>query len=66
MIAMQVSTLYSAFIHVPFELIYSSQGLTIYFAVLHGLHIQRERNNAIELATTDDVVISRYNRKNDF
>ncbi|KAG4066376.1 hypothetical protein HA402_000600 [Bradysia odoriphaga] len=37
-----------------------TQGITIYFAVLHGLHIQRERNNAIELATTaDDVIMSR-------
>lgn len=67
-IAMQVrSSTFSFRFFFFVKLILLIQGLTIYFAVLHGLRIQRDRNNAIELATIDDdVVISRYKRKNGF
>ncbi|KAJ6640709.1 hypothetical protein Bhyg_05641 [Pseudolycoriella hygida] len=42
----------------------ASQGITVYFSVVHRLNIQKQRDIAIELATIEDeLVISRYNRK---
>jgi len=43
------------------------QCLTIYCAVVHRRNIKRQRNNhAMELATTEDVVVNHYKRRNEF